>query len=182
MSSISSSVVISATQVAVIGAGVIGCSIAYYLARRGVSVTVIDAEGIGTGTSSATLGLVWVQRKEPVEYMELNLLGSELHAELAKTFDDDVELNQSGGIASYLDEDTFRKQLGAMQRLNAASEKHQARLLTPTEARELEPELSLDIVGVIYCPHDGEINPIKLVWNLARNAKKWGQSSLRILL
>jgi glycine/D-amino acid oxidase-like deaminating enzyme len=85
------------TQVAVIGAGVIGCSIAYYLARRGMSVTVIDADGIGTGTSSATLGLVWV-------------------------------------------------------------------------------------LGAIYSPHGGEINPIKLVWNLARNAKNWEQSSLCIHL
>ncbi len=38
----------------------------------------------------------------------------------------------------------------------------------------MEPELSLDIVGAIYCPHDGEINPIKLVFNLARNARKFG--------
>jgi glycine/D-amino acid oxidase-like deaminating enzyme len=176
MKSISTGVVFSETQVAVIGAGVIGCSIAYHLVRRGVSVTVIDANGIGTGTSSATLGLVWVQRKEPAEYMELNLLSSKLHIELAKTFDEDVELNQIGGISSYLDEASYIKNLGIMERLNAASEKHQAREITPREAHELEPELSLNIVGAIFCPHDGEINPIKLNLNLARNAKKLGAS------
>ncbi len=58
--------------------------------------------------------------------------------------------------------------------MNAASDKHQTRALTPREAHEMEPELSLDIVGAIYCPHDGEINPIKLVFNLARNARKSG--------
>jgi glycine/D-amino acid oxidase-like deaminating enzyme len=161
-------------QLAVVGAGVIGCSVAYHLARRGASVTVIDANGIGTGTSSVTLGLVWVQRKEPAVYMELNLLSSELHAELANTFDEDVELEQSGGLSSYLDEDTFHKQLGAMERLNATSKKHQARSLTPSEAHELEPALSLDIVGAIYSPLDGAVNPIKLVFNLARNARKLG--------
>jgi sarcosine oxidase subunit beta len=88
--------VIGEAEVVVIGAGVIGCSIAYHLARRGVSVTVIDANGVATGTSSATLGLVWVQRKNPAEYMELNWLSSKLHAELARTFDEDVELNQPG--------------------------------------------------------------------------------------
>ena len=66
-------VVRAETQVVVIGAGVIGCSIAYHLARRGAAVTVIDASGVATGTSSATLGLVWVQRKEPAEYMEFEL-------------------------------------------------------------------------------------------------------------
>jgi glycine/D-amino acid oxidase-like deaminating enzyme len=174
MKSTSSGTVASETQVLVIGAGVIGCSVAYHLACRGASVIVIDAHGIGTGTSSATLGLVWVQRKEPVEYMELNLLSSRLHAELAKTFDEDVELRQPGGLSSYLDEPTFEKQLGIMRRLNAASENHQTRALTPTEAHEMEPELSTDIVGALFCPHDGEINPIKLVMNLARNARKLG--------
>ena len=176
MQNLPSKTVLSETQVVVVGAGVIGCSVAYHLARRGASVSVVDANGIGTGTSSATLGLVWVQRKEPAEYMELNLLSSELHAELAKTFDEDVELEQSGGLSSYLDKETYNKQLGAMERLNAASKKHQARPLTPVEARELEPELSLDIVGAIYSPLDGAVNPTKLVFNLARNARKLGAS------
>ena len=170
--------VIGEAQVVVIGAGVIGCSVAYHLARRGASVSVIEANGIATGTSSATLGLVWVQRKEPAEYMELNLLSSKLHAELAGTFDEDVELSQPGGMATYLDESIFRTQLAVMDRLNSASEKHQARALSPREARELEPALSLDIVGGIYCPHDGEINPIRLVFNLAFGAKKFGASFL----
>jgi len=150
MASISATAVVAETQVLVIGAGVIGCSIAYHLARRGASVMVIDAHGVGTGTSSATLGLVWVQRKQPVEYMELNLLSSQLHVELTKTFDEDVELRQPGGISSYLDEATFEKQLAIMHRLNAASDKHQTRALTAQEAHQMEPELSLDIVGAIF--------------------------------
>jgi glycine/D-amino acid oxidase-like deaminating enzyme len=162
------------TQVVVIGAGVIGCSIAYHLARRGAAVTVVDANGVATGTSSATLGLVWVQRKEPAEYMELNYLSSRLHQELAKAFDDDVELNQPGGIATYFDQPTFDKQLAVMEHLNAASAIHQARMLTAAEARQMEPELSPYILGAIYCPHDGEINPMRLAVNLARNAKKCG--------
>ncbi len=166
--------VVSETQVAVIGAGVIGCSIAYHLARRGASVTVIEANDIGTGATSATLGQVWVQRKEPAEYMELNLLSSRLHAELAKTFDEDVELRQCGGLSIYLDDISFEKQIRRVECLNNASEKHQARVLTPTQARQLEPDISPDIVGAIFGPHDGEVNPIKLVFNLARNAKKCG--------
>lgn len=58
--------------------------------------------------------------------------------------------------------------------MNAASKKHQARSLTPIDARDLEPELSLDIVGAIFSPLDGAVNPIKLVFNLARNARKSG--------
>jgi sarcosine oxidase subunit beta len=166
--------VVAETQVVVVGAGAIGCSIAYHLSRRGAAVTVVDAHGIATGTSSATLGLVWVQRKEPAGYMELNYLSSRLHQELAQTFDEDVELNQPGGLATYFDEETFEKQLLVMERLNTASSVHQARMLTGAEVRQMEPELSPHVLGAIYCPHDGEINPIKLVFNLARNARKCG--------
>lgn len=165
-------------QVVVIGAGVIGSSIAYHLARRNASVIVIDAGGIATGTSSATLGLVWVQRKEPVEYMELNYLSAKLHAQLAGAFDEDVELNQPGGIATYLDEAAFHAQIEVMERLNAASPFHQARAITTDEARRLEPALSPEIIGAIYCPHDGEINPIKLTFNFARQARKFGAQFL----
>ena len=162
------------TQVLVIGAGVIGCSIAYHLARKGAAVTVVDAKGVGTGTSSATLGLVWVQRKEPAEYMELSLLSSRLHAELAKTFDEDVELCQAGGLSTYLDEAILQGQLASMERLNAASPHHQAQFLSAADARKLEPGLSPDILGAIFCPHDGDINPLKLVQAFYRKARQLG--------
>ncbi len=166
------------TQVIVIGSGAIGCSIAYHLARRNVSVVLVDSSGTGTGTSSATLGLVWVSRKAPAEYMELNYLSSRLHVELAKTFDEDVELYQPGGMATYIDESSYQKQLKINAELNAASDKHQSRVLTPQEAHKMEPELSENIVGAIYCPHDGQVNPIKLTMNLARNARKAGATFL----
>lgn len=178
MSSTSNERIITETQVAVIGAGAIGCSIAYHLARGGASVVVIDAHGIASGTSSATLGLVWVQQKPPAEYLELNLLSSLLHRGLVKDFDTDVELNQPGGVDSYLDEAYFEEQVAVMQQLNAACPKYQAQALTPDQARQMEPELSQEIVGAIYCPHDGEINPITLVHNFAHSARKLGAKFL----
>jgi len=65
-----------------------------------------------------------------------------------------------------------------MNRLNAASQAHQAQAMTASEARHLEPALSPDVVGAIYCPHDGEVNPIRLVFNLAAGAKKFGTTFL----
>ncbi len=162
------------TQVVVIGAGVIGCSVAYHLARRGTMVTVIEANGVATGTSSATLGLVWVQRKAPAEYMELNLLSSMLHKKLAETYDEDVELNQPGGLSTYIDEANYQKQLSIAEQLNAECPNHKTQVLSAAQAKQVEPELSMDIVGALYSPFDGEINPMKLAFNLARNSCKLG--------
>ena len=49
------------TDTVVIGGGIIGCSSAYYLARAGVRVTLIERRGIGEGTSGACDGFVMLQ-------------------------------------------------------------------------------------------------------------------------
>ena len=46
------------TDVAIIGGGVIGCSIAYYLAREGIKSTLFEGRRIGSGASGATAGVV----------------------------------------------------------------------------------------------------------------------------
>jgi glycine/D-amino acid oxidase-like deaminating enzyme len=162
------------TRVAIIGAGAIGCSIAYHLAVRGTDVTVVEGMSVGAGTSSANLGLVWVQGKEPAPYMELNLLGARLHAGLAPKFDEDIGLRQPGGLTICMDEVELEEAMHSMERLNAGSRMYQARALTPAEVRELEPCVSSEVVGGVYTPHDGHINPNKLVFHLERLARRNG--------
>ncbi len=166
--------IIRDTQVVVIGAGVIGCSIAYHLAIRGVDVTVVDAGAIGEGTSTATLGLVWVQGKEPGPYMELNMLGALLHARLAINFNEDVGLRQPGGLILCADVGKFEESKNTWKRLRETTTNYQAQILTPAEVCELEPHVSPTIAGGIYSPYDGHVNPIKLLINLVRLAKRHG--------
>lgn len=166
--------IIRETEVLVIGAGVIGCSITYFLAQRGVPVTLVDAGSIGEGTSFATMALVWVQGKEPASYMELNLLGARLHAELAAEFDEDVELRQPGGLILCHNEAELEAKLIVMERLNAGSSKYQARALSASETQEYEPFVSNDIAGGAYGPHDGHINPFKFMTAIVRRSKNHG--------
>lgn len=46
------------TDVVVIGGGVIGCSIAYQLAKRGIPCTVLERSRLASGASGATAGVV----------------------------------------------------------------------------------------------------------------------------
>ena len=70
-------------HVAVIGAGVIGTSVAVGLAERGFRVELIDQGVPGSGTSSSSYGWVNANNKEPQSYYELNLAGMAAHHLLA---------------------------------------------------------------------------------------------------
>ncbi|MBM6595090.1 NAD(P)/FAD-dependent oxidoreductase [Microvirga pudoricolor] len=68
----------------VIGAGVIGASVAFRLAQGGAKVTVIEAGEIGSGTSSTSFAWVNAHDKSPRAYHDLNVAGRAAHREIAK--------------------------------------------------------------------------------------------------
>ena len=162
------------TQVIVIGAGAVGCSIAYHLARRGMAVCVVDEKAVGSGTSTATFGLTWVQEKEPATYMELNMLGVHLHEQMVGLYDEDVGFRNPGGIILSLTESELENSTAILTKLHETSSKYQAKKLLPSEVKDLEPYVSPNIAGGFYSPHDGHIDALKLVANLKRLADKHG--------
>ena len=68
--------------VAVIGAGIVGSSVAYRLSEGGAAVVLIDGAGPGTGTTSTSFAWVNANNKLPREYFELNLAGMREHGRL----------------------------------------------------------------------------------------------------
>lgn len=71
------------TRIIVLGAGVLGASTAYHLARAGADVTVLEAAGPASGTSSATFSMDVTHLKTPHSYYLLNRQGSDGHIALA---------------------------------------------------------------------------------------------------
>ncbi|ODU05462.1 MAG: FAD-dependent oxidoreductase [Pseudonocardia sp. SCN 72-86] len=72
----------SAPSVAVIGAGVVGASVARSLAASGASVTVFERDRLGAGTSSTTFAWINSNGKSPDSYHALNVAGMREHEEL----------------------------------------------------------------------------------------------------
>jgi glycine/D-amino acid oxidase-like deaminating enzyme len=70
----------------VIGAGVMGASVAYRLAQAGAAVTVLEATRIGGGTSGISFAWTNAHKKPPKPYHELNVAGMKAHAALADEF------------------------------------------------------------------------------------------------
>jgi glycine/D-amino acid oxidase-like deaminating enzyme len=85
-------------DVVVVGAGIVGCATAYYLARRGVRVVVVERAGVAGEQSRKNWGFVRQQGRDPLEVplvMEANRIRRGLEQELGA----DVEWVQGGNLA-----------------------------------------------------------------------------------
>lgn len=86
-------------KIAVIGAGVIGLSVARELALQGAEVTLLDAGRVGTGTSRTTYAWVNSNGKSPMSYHQLNAEGMREHRRLQQQSSSEVRwLDESGTI------------------------------------------------------------------------------------
>lgn len=161
-------------DVAIVGGGAIGCSVAYHAARRGARVVLLEAERLGSGSSGALAGMLSGQGElePPGPFLDLMLLGRDRHRKLSE------ELGEATGIdPGYLWDGALRTAtdgaaeefLASVYRLQKA-EGLGAEWLTGDEARELEPALSPKVTAGLYLPDDGQVNPPQLVQALARGA------------
>src|SRR4051812_3751567 len=162
-----------ATDVVIVGAGVIGLSCAWRLAERGLSVRVLERDQPGAGASGVAAGML-----APVteaEFGEEALLAMNLDsaerwpafaAELSERAGADVGYTRGGALVVAADRDDAEelRRLHEFQRsLGLESE-----WLTPSAARRMEPALSPRIAGAIHAPHEAQADPRLLVGALAK--------------
>src|SRR3712207_3122436 len=88
----------SRAEIVVVGAGSVGADVAYRLAQRGASVTVLEADAPGRGTSGSSFAWINAFRKTPRNYHDLNVAGIEEHAGLAEELGDGGWLRRHGGL------------------------------------------------------------------------------------
>src|SRR4051794_6246361 len=87
------------SDVVVVGAGIIGAACAYFGARAGLSVTVLDRGAVGGGTTSRCEGNILVSDKEAGPELDLALASRGLWLQLAAEHGADAfELEEKGGL------------------------------------------------------------------------------------
>jgi sarcosine oxidase subunit beta len=159
-------------DVLIIGSGIIGSAIAYFLSKEKINVGVIEKGNIGEETSSACDGLVFLQSKKPGISLKLALESVHILQQLQDEFERDIEYEQNGGLV-IINSEIEKKAL--QQKVK----EHQAigldiQLLDAKETLKIEPFLSKEILGSTYCRSDGSINPIALTLAFAETAIKSG--------
>jgi sarcosine oxidase subunit beta len=163
-------------EIVIMGGGVMGSCSAYFLAKAGREVVLIERGDIGGEASVANGALVWTSTRRPGIDLTLALASIELHKQLKEELDVDTEYRRTGGMIIIENE----KQMSALEPFRKEREKA-GFILTPIdakEARSLEPLLSESIVGALYNPLDGDTNPFGLMVGLNRKAIQLGAKVL----
>ena len=159
-------------DVVIIGAGVVGVSVAAGLARRGATVTLVERDVPGAGTSSTSYAWVNANGKEPRAYYDLNRAGMHAHRELAAGGAEWLRVN---GHVEFAMDDVHRRDLRSrMARLGDRG--YPIEEITPKRARELLPDVNIpdDCDTIAYFTAEAHCFPMTYLAHLLRVARAAG--------
>ena len=160
-------------EIAIVGGGVIGLSIAYHLARRGLTdVVVLERGYLAEGASGRNGGGVRQQWST-----EINIRLMQESVELCRRFAVDVGVNVWFRQGGYLFLARNAKETARLEKNIALQNRCgvHTRMLDPKKALDIVPELDLTgIVAASYNPSDGILFPWPFLWGYARQAAAHG--------
>src|SRR6185503_16188986 len=154
-------------DVVVVGAGIVGCATAYFLARRGARVVVVERGSVPGEQSRKNWGFVRQQGRDPVELplvVEANRMWQGLERELGT----DIEWVRGGNLALAADESRlarFEAWLPVAREFGLDT-----RLLRARDLDAVVPGLAGGWLGGLHTPGDGHADPEKTTDAFARAA------------
>ena len=164
-------------DVVIVGGGVIGCATVLYLARRGVSATVVEMNGVASGASGKAAGILtpYSGSCDP-GLLALSPATLDLHAELA------VSLPEITGIDHGYDErphlrvaiDEEDVAVLADWQSQRRAEGFEAQWLEPAEAKSLTDWLTADIAAAIKCEFEPTVDANAFTSSMWAAAQKGG--------
>jgi len=160
-------------DVIVIGAGAIGASVAYQAAKRGLSVHVLEAEGIAAGATGASEGLVGsIAKRKSGPVTDIVVKSFSMFSELAEELDIDFEYQDKPGLMVVTEQDHVEvlKRFVAKRQAEAL----EIEWLDRRDALEAEPVLGPKTLGAVWTPRQGSVNPMKLAFGYLRAARRLG--------
>ncbi|WP_436759896.1 NAD(P)/FAD-dependent oxidoreductase [Streptosporangium sp. V21-05] len=189
-------------DVVVVGAGVVGAACAYYAARAGLDVVVVDRGAVAGGTTGAGEGNILVSDKEPGPELDLALLSNRLWRDLAgagptgaagggagagKAGGDPAagggfeqgggfEFEAKGGLVVAETDEV----LAALTDL-AAKQGVEHVAVAPGELGDYEPHLAKGLAGGVFYPQDAQVQPMLAAAGLIRRgAERFGHGALML--
>ncbi|MGE6752621.1 glycine oxidase ThiO [Rossellomorea sp. NPDC071047] len=149
----------------IVGGGVIGCSIAYQMAKRGKKVLLIEKDRLAGKASQAAAGMLGVQTElkgdGPLYHLakESRDMYPSLATDLKEISGMDIEYVENGMIKLARTEEEVQE---LVETASKAPHGEQIRWLSPNILFSYEPHLSKGVAGGLYIPKDGNVSAPKL--------------------
>ena len=160
-------------EVVFIGGGIIGCATAYYLAKMGADVIVLEgSDHIGNGGSSRNGGGVR-QSGRDVRELPLVMYGiKNLWPALSEELEVDCEYHQDGNLR--LGKTEKHREILTRLADNARGVGLDVRMIDGDEVRAINPYLSDEVICASWCPTDGHANPLTTTLGYYKMARRLG--------
>lgn len=169
-------------DVCVVGGGVIGCSIAYYLAKKGLRPLVVEKNTLGSQSTQAGAGMLGaqVEMEKPDPLFSLGIqsraLYKSLQAELKDISGVDIELQTSGILRLAVSEEDRNSLLDRMSWQSAHGQKSD--WLEDEDLRRDFGDLLGPTYGALFLPDDHQVRNIALLTALVSAATLLGAAFL----
>jgi glycine/D-amino acid oxidase-like deaminating enzyme len=161
-------------RIVVVGAGIVGASIAYHLGKRGARVTIVESVRPGAGATENSFG--WINAtfsKRPRAYFDLNQMGIAGWRRLEVELGSELKVRWGGSVA-------WAGSDGAAEHLREDVRKHQewgyaAHLIDEEEFRQLLPHVTPGEFGAAcHSEFEGALDPVDAVKALLRQVREFG--------
>ena len=163
---------VRAAQVVVIGGGIIGTAITYYLAKQGVDVALVERRDIASETSSACDGFIMLQTKDPGLKLRMALESAQIFQSLSEELECDIEYRRDGGMVIIETKEQLERVLPRIEEQRSYG--LEVKLLDRYQTKQRQPCLGNHLISSTYSSMDAQVYPIKLTFSFAQAAEKHG--------
>jgi len=158
-------------DVGIIGGGVIGCAVAYYLSKAGVSVALFEKSHLCSGVSNANQGGM-VSQIFDIKTIPMTWASIELYEDLSNELDYDVEFNQTGALVVARHEyqvPVLRQRYEELVQMGM-----KVKFWDDHERSRFPGGDSKPFLAVVESYVDAQVNPFRVTYGYAWAAKKRG--------
>ena len=160
-------------DVIIVGGGIIGSSVAWQLTKKNKKVLVLERKDSASGSAGATDGVVGYHTKKPGVQLDLAVKSIEMFKTLEEELGMDIEFDDCcGGMQPVEDQEQWDILNGIVEEQRKSGV--DIHMISAEEACAIEPNLSKDIMGALYCAKSCGVNPIKLTFAYRAAAEKGG--------
>ena len=146
----------------VVGAGYIGCSVAYHLAAAGLRTALLDKGSVAAGASRANYGNVQVQDAELNHSLPMVTAGYGRFTNLEEELGCSVGYRKLGSLLLIETERQWQTMQARLPALHAAG--ITAEMVSAVHLLEIEPLLDCrSVLGACFYPNEGQVNPFALM-------------------